>query len=755
MSEASQVVYIGGERVETTGVTSRSENECEEKSEVSIPSQAVYIGGKKSRPDQDSTNGYGQPEMLEKTQSPPTPSENIVANLNNVNHDASEPSQAIYIAGKMTEKIENLKDEVIEPAISIRVDDADQVSDAGYEQQKMPQKEEETDPIEIKSKEQDSVEDIISLNNFQVIDVSGDTSEQMLEQNIGNPIIPDTSKIISEREENTVEGPIFKTEIQIMPEEQFVAESNPENISQPQNRIPETSKSIYIKPEEHNPTPEPKNEILEILSPPTATNVPQERSTPTMDIKNGGKDTSEKMQPVSIAVENSESDTLSDKSDSTASINSSFEDVQNGTKTGLANPAFVNVDVDVLKEIEKKNKRTPHSLENNEKSLSADEGNGLSHELDNTSPPIMAEGTKNAKTEKEYSEYFIPENEKTKSFRGETEPLYETKSKDQGNTNWGKFCCWIFILALLAGAITVGVLIGIGVINLEPLRQIKESRNLDKEQASTDTAKLFEVTDADAPNVLTNDPDFFASKKNSSQGEESEPGNIPETDNNNGTTTNSKAEHSKDTSAPPMVKSDDMLLSKKLTSTPTETETSTELKNVLELTTDVPVETSAKANTEKVSTESKNILKQEAVPSIVDNTEQEITSESQQVISEEPIPKSIPKSNKPNKLPSEEAFELLKAEEVLQATIDKVIPEIGNDTKSVNNQPNEEEKTIFPETDPSNPSLSDIVTGQFLASSIPVEGDENVKDEDNVTDVIDKPVDIRVSEPRELVLPEA
>ena len=88
----------------------------------------------------------------------------------------------------------------------------------------------------------------------------------------------------------------------------------------------------------------------------------------------------------------------------------------------------------------------------------------------------MAEDTNNTQSVKEYSEYFIPENEKTKSFRfvvglfevfvylfifrGETEPLYETKSKDQGNTNWGKFCCWIFILALLAGAITVGVLIG-------------------------------------------------------------------------------------------------------------------------------------------------------------------------------------------------------------------------------------------------------------------------------------------------------
>ena len=193
-------------------------------------------------------------------------------------------------------------------------------------------------------------------------------------------------------------------------------------------------------------------------------------------------------------------------------------------------------------------------------------------------------------------------------------------------------------------------------------------------------------------------------------------------------------ENNKETSAPPIVKSDDILLFEKVTSTQTETETSTEPTDILELTTDVPVETSAKANTEKVSTESKNILKQEAVPSIVDNTEQEITSESQQVISEEPIPKSIPKSNKPNKLPSEEAFELLKA---------------------VNNQTNEEDEIIFPETDPINPSLSEIVTEQFLTSTIPVEGGEDVKDKDNFTDVIDKPEDIRVSEPRELFLPEA
>ena len=48
----------------------------------------------------------------------------------------------------------------------------------------------------------------------------------------------------------------------------------------------------------------------------------------------------------------------------------------------------------------------------------------------------------------------------TSDCRGETEPLYDTNTKEQGSENWAKFCCWIFILALLAGAIAVGVMIG-------------------------------------------------------------------------------------------------------------------------------------------------------------------------------------------------------------------------------------------------------------------------------------------------------
>ena len=113
------------------------------------------------------------------------------------------------------------------------------------------------------------------------------------------------------------------------------------------------------------------------------------------------------------------------------------------------------------------------------------------------------------------------------------EKLYVTKSKDQGSKNCGKLCCWIFSLALLAGAITVAVLIGskfnqysslhgltfyslVGVIDTDPVRQVKESRNLEIETANIEeiqTPKLLEVTNTQGPNVLTNNLAFFLSGK--------------------------------------------------------------------------------------------------------------------------------------------------------------------------------------------------------------------------------------------------
>ena len=76
---------------------------------------------------------------------------------------------------------------------------------------------------------------------------------------------------------------------------------------------------------------------------------------------------------------------------------------------------------------------------------------------------------------KEYSEFFIGDEEKANNsrfvfwqiqpalysyFRGETKPLYDTNIKKTKNKSSAKLFCWMFILAILAGVITVGVLIG-------------------------------------------------------------------------------------------------------------------------------------------------------------------------------------------------------------------------------------------------------------------------------------------------------
>ena len=59
-----------------------------------------------------------------------------------------------------------------------------------------------------------------------------------------------------------------------------------------------------------------------------------------------------------------------------------------------------------------------------------------------------------------------------------------------------------------------------GVIDTRPVCQIKESRKLDLElndDIMNDVPLLLELTDNEAPNILTNDPNFFISKKMDSQ----------------------------------------------------------------------------------------------------------------------------------------------------------------------------------------------------------------------------------------------
>jgi len=77
-----------------------------------------------------------------------------------------------------------------------------------------------------------------------------------------------------------------------------------------------------------------------------------------------------------------------------------------------------------------------------------------------------------------------------------------------------KIFCWIISCLLLTGAIILAVLIGTGIIQTDPNKNIKVSRKLEPEKVVEEEfpVQLMEVKIEDAPNVLTNDPEFFANR---------------------------------------------------------------------------------------------------------------------------------------------------------------------------------------------------------------------------------------------------
>merc|ERR1711868_81647 len=95
-----------------------------------------------------------------------------------------------------------------------------------------------------------------------------------------------------------------------------------------------------------------------------------------------------------------------------------------------------------------------------------------------------------------YSEYFMPNTEYKTQLGGD----YEKTKKEP---TAAKIFCWIISCLLLTGAIILAVLIGTGIIQTDPNKNVKEEIPV----------QFLEVKIEDAPNVLTNDPEFFASKK--------------------------------------------------------------------------------------------------------------------------------------------------------------------------------------------------------------------------------------------------
>jgi len=156
-------------------------------------------------------------------------------------------------------------------------------------------------------------------------------------------------------------------------------------------------------------------------------------------------------QSISIIMENSEPNSLSDSSEK---IPNTCDKTKTSSTAGVTNLGFVE-DRDVYNDNKQSNQRSsPSSFEEITMSSDTDCETASKLELADLSPRVITDvSTKNGLTEEQYKEYFMSENDLKNSFRGE-------QTKNRSTKNCGKLCCWMLSLALLAGAITVAVLIG-------------------------------------------------------------------------------------------------------------------------------------------------------------------------------------------------------------------------------------------------------------------------------------------------------
>ena len=241
------------------------------------------------------------------------------------------------------------------------------------------------------------------------------------------------------------------------------------------------------------------------------------------------------------------------------------------------------------------------------------------------------------------------------------------------------------------------ILFSVGVINLEPLRQIKESRKLDRGKG-TNSVELFEVKNDNAPNVLTNDPGFFSeAKKNMS----AEYDFIALVD---------KKDKDPEDAAKKSEKHEEMEVKMKANTTKLDEELFETMMNktlTIEITTVMPTPTSIRATIE-TSTEDEDL-------EIMDQT---------------------------TKIPEMEEMEMMLTGTSIN--ISETTTQSTNNSEETTMASIAANKMMLEETDPDNPGMEGAVTIQDITTNIP----EGIIKDDNQTDQRD-------IEPRELKLSES
>jgi len=192
-----------------------------------------------------------------------------------------------------------------------------------------------------------------------------------------------------------------------------------------------------------------------------------------------------------------DADTESKTSESTTVVVSTSDSVCSDSPRGVSNEGFIDDD-EVDHPSKKEHRRSPSS------STGKDEKNlDVSYSSSESTvdiPEVMSEGALKKKAmAEEYEQYCVPNSQLKRGFRGQK--LHFKQNGNQTDGHLRRFCWWMICLVLLAGAITVTALIGVGVIKL-PL-QTETKGVTDHETTETNGPRAGPVRSVDAPYVPT------------------------------------------------------------------------------------------------------------------------------------------------------------------------------------------------------------------------------------------------------------
>jgi len=190
-------------------------------------------------------------------------------------------------------------------------------------------------------------------------------------------------------------------------------------------------------------------------------------------------------------------DTESKTSESTTVVISTSDSVCSDSPRGIANEAFED-DEEVDSSCKKGHRRSPSGSLVKEKNCDVSySSSGSSIEI----PVVLTkEEMKKKEMSKEY-QYIVPDTKLKKGWRGEKLYFAKGNADNRADRHFRRFCWWMVCLALLAGAITVAGLIGVGVIKLPLHTENERIHNYSSgEQAGP---RIGQVRNQDAPQETT------------------------------------------------------------------------------------------------------------------------------------------------------------------------------------------------------------------------------------------------------------